>query len=381
MLIPDFSKKDKNSLSYLKKLIEQFESKNPIDLNMGVNSSFFSYQNYVTGLFKHLEDTYISNKNVAKFKDDCNRLFQTYDISALSFPSKVLYIDTLLYYGEIDLAISEWIKLTVHNQKGRESQVTQIIEFEQHKKKSVVNVALIRIIADEKTQLTDFGKRNFNQISSFIDNYINESYKISFFEEFFSNYSFDFRNKKTYPFEYYAKFFKSNKSQISQWKHYLENKSNSYIKKDGTLSLTILHEAIINKASAVLRECENQYRLSINSKKIGEAWISETELYYNIKSYHKNIEVIHHGKPDWLGRQHFDVWIPSLKIAIEYHGKQHDKPIDFFGGEKAFIKNQERDFKKKNLAEKHKVLLIEVRNGYQLEQVIEKINKQIENKS
>jgi hypothetical protein len=381
MVIPDFSKKDKDSLSFLKKLIEQFESKNPIDLSIGINSSFFSYQNYVTGLFKHLEDTYISNKNVAKFKDDCNRLFQTYDISNLSFHAKVLYIDTLLYYGEIDLAISEWIKLTVNNQKGRESQVTQIIEFEQHKKKSVVNGALIRIIADEKTQLTDFGKRNFNQISSFIDNYINESYKISFFEEFFSNYSFDFRNKKTYPFEYYAKFFESNKSQILQWKHYLENKSNSYIKKDGTLSLTILHEAIINKASAVLRECENQYRLSINSKKIGEAWISETELYYNIKSHYKNIEVIQHGKPDWLGRQHFDVWIPSLKIAIEYQGKQHDKPIDFFGGENAFVKNQERDLKKKNLAEKHKVLLIEVRNGYQLEQVIEKINKEIEDKS
>lgn len=381
MIIPDFSKKDKDSLSFLKMFIARFENKNPIDLNINIDSSFFSNQSYVTGLFKHLEHAYISNKDLAKFKNECNRLIQTYETGSLSVPAKVLYIDTLRYYSELDLAISEWIKLTVHNQKGREDQITQIIEFEQHKKESVVNGAMIRIIADEKTQLTDFGKRNFNQISLFIDNYINENYKVSFFEDFFSNYSFDFRNKKTYPFEYYAKFFKNNKSQVSSWKHYLKNKSNSYIKKDGTLSLKLVHEAIINKASVVLRECENQYRLSINSKKIGEAWISETELYYNIKSYYKNIEVIQHGKPDWLGRQHFDVWIPSLKIAIEYQGKQHDKPIDFFGGEKAFIKNQERDLKKKNLAEKYNVLLIEVRNGYQLEQVIEKINKEIEDKS
>jgi hypothetical protein len=376
MVIPDFSKKDKDSLSFLKMFIERFENKNPIDLNINIDSSFFSNKSYVIGLFKHLEDTYISNKDLAKFKNDCNRLIQTYETGSLSYSAKVLYIDTLLYYGESDLAISEWIKLTIHNQKGRESQITQIIEFEQHKKESIVNGAMIRIIADEKTQLTDFGKRNFNQISLFIDNYIKENYKISFFEDFYINYSFDFRNKKTYPFEYYNQFFVDNKSQISTWKHYLKKKSN-YIKKDGTLPLGVVHVAIINKASAVLRECENQYRLSINSKKIGEAWISETELYYNIKSHYKNIEVIQHGKPDWLGRQHFDVWIPSLKIAIEYQGKQHDKPIEFFGGEKAFIKNQERDLKKKKLAEKHNVLLIEVRNGYQLERVIEKINREL----
>jgi hypothetical protein len=46
---------------------------------------------------------------------------------------------------------------------------------------------------------------------------------------------------------------------------------------------------------------------------------------------------------------HFDVYFPELNIAIGYQGIQHQKPIDFFGGEQAFIKNQERDYRKKQL--------------------------------
>jgi hypothetical protein len=375
MIIPDFSKQDKESKSFLTLFIERFENQKPIIFEWNdTNGSIFSKQNYVSHLFKHHENKYISDKNLDKFKNECHQLFETYKSGALSVPSKTLYIDTLLYYKELDLAISEWASFTINNRRGSDTEINQIIEFEQKAKRSIVNGTMIRIIASEETQLTDFGKRNYDQISFFVDNYIKANYKISFFEAFYSNYSFNFRNKKTYPVDYYSQFFENNKKQLATWKNYLTEKSVLHMKKDGTLSWGIISSAIINKAASILRDCENEYRLSINSKKIGEAWISETELYYKIKSHYKNVEVIQHGKPDWLGRQHFDIWIPSLKIAIEYHGKQHDEPINFFGGEKAFIKNQERDLKKKQKAKKHNTLLIEVRKGYKLDDIFKMIN-------
>lgn len=376
MTIPEFSKQDEKSMSFLILLIERFENQIPINLEWNnTDGSIFSKQNYITNLFKHLEDKYILDKDLNKFKNECHQLFETYKSGALSGPARNLYIDTLLYYKESDLAISEWESFTIKNRRGSDTEINQIIEFEQKAKRSIVNGTMIRIIASEETQLTDFGKRNYDEISSFVDNYIKINYKISFFEAFYSNYSFNFKIKKTYPVDCYSPFFENNKKQLATWKHYLTEKSILHMKKDGTLSWSIVPYAIVNKAASILRDCENEYRLSINSKKIGEAWISETELYYKIQSRYKNIEVIQHGRPDWLGRQHFDIWIPSLKIAIEYHGKQHDEPISFFGGEKAFIKNQERDLNKKQKAKKHDVLLIEVRKGYDLEDIFKIINE------
>ena len=109
---------------------------------------------------------------------------------------------------------------------------------------------------------------------------------------------------------------------------------------------------------------QNEFRISKGLPKIGEGWISETDLYYSIKNEFKNIEIIHHGKPDWLGRQHVDIWIPKYNIGIEYQGLQHDVPIDFFGGEEGFKKNKERDLRKKKLFLKNNSILIEVREGY-----------------
>lgn len=39
----------------------------------------------------------------------------------------------------------------------------------------------------------------------------------------------------------------------------------------------------------------------------------------------------------------FDFYIPSMKLAIEYNGEQHYKPIDFYGGDQSLIETQKRD--------------------------------------
>jgi hypothetical protein len=111
----------------------------------------------------------------------------------------------------------------------------------------------------------------------------------------------------------------------------------------------------------ILRKAENRVRQNHNIALVGEGWISETELFYRVKQLLPNCEVIHHGKPLWLGRQHLDIWIPSLDIAIEYQGAQHFKAVDFFGGEESFKRNIERDSRKKQLCIDNRIHLVEIR--------------------
>lgn len=50
----------------------------------------------------------------------------------------------------------------------------------------------------------------------------------------------------------------------------------------------------------------------------------------------------------------------KVKCLIEYQGKQHYSPIDFFGGEKSFEKQQEYDNKKRDYCMKNNIPLIEI---------------------
>ena len=124
----------------------------------------------------------------------------------------------------------------------------------------------------------------------------------------------------------------------------------------------------------LMRDAENTLREERDIPRIGEGWVAETELYYQIRKAFPDESVIQHGRPGWLGRQHLDVYLPDLKVALEYQGEQHDRPVAFFGGEEAFRKNVERDRKKLAKCKKHGVRIIYVRPGYQLETVISEIN-------
>lgn len=120
-------------------------------------------------------------------------------------------------------------------------------------------------------------------------------------------------------------------------------------------------------------EQENLFRESRGLPRIGEGWISETELFYQLKSHFSSTTVIHHGRPKWLGRQHVDIWFPNWKIGVEYQGEQHDKPIDFFGGLSSYENGKSRDERKKLLFKDNGATLIEVRPGYMIEELIEQI--------
>ena len=131
--------------------------------------------------------------------------------------------------------------------------------------------------------------------------------------------------------------------------------------------------SFVKMCEEMIRDAENEYRQSLGVPRIGEGWIAETELYYYLKNFFTELEVVQHGRPAWLGNQHLDVFIPELGVAIEYQGLQHDKPVEFFGGEAAFEKTKERDARKKKLCFDNDIKLIYVREGYDLDKLIKEI--------
>ena len=121
----------------------------------------------------------------------------------------------------------------------------------------------------------------------------------------------------------------------------------------------------------------NKVRELLGLPKIGEGWISETKLYYQIRERFPLEVVSQHYKPKWLGRQHFDIYFPLLNIAIEYQGKQHYEPVEFFGGQDAFKKNVKRDALKLKKSKNNNCTLIYVNPGYDLEEVVNEIKDSI----
>ncbi len=89
---------------------------------------------------------------------------------------------------------------------------------------------------------------------------------------------------------------------------------------------------------------------------INGKWINEQSLFRMIKSMYN--DALYQYRPDWLEPQSLDVYIPSVKIGIEYQGVQHYKKVDFFGGEDAYLHRVELDNRKRNLCKDNGVCLL-----------------------
>ncbi len=92
-------------------------------------------------------------------------------------------------------------------------------------------------------------------------------------------------------------------------------------------------------------------------------WKTEEYVYKIIKKQYKNYGVIYQHKPYFLhssfgGQMSYDVFISGLSIAIEYQGKQHFEPVDYFGGQEAFERVQQRDKEKRMLSEAQGISLV-----------------------
>ncbi|MGA9414148.1 MAG: hypothetical protein WBV60_05610 [Terriglobales bacterium] len=106
------------------------------------------------------------------------------------------------------------------------------------------------------------------------------------------------------------------------------------------------------------RDAENKVRDILRVPRIGEGWISETQLFRLLELFFSDYELIREACPDWLGNQRLDFFIPALSLAIEYQGEQHFKPVERFGGEATFPETQLRDARKRRLCKENGVRLV-----------------------
>jgi flagellin-specific chaperone FliS len=148
-------------------------------------------------------------------------------------------------------------------------------------------------------------------------------------------------------------------------RHKLEFQQYSFV------NLTAKGKKLIKELSL---KSENILRKSLELPDVGAGWISETKLFNSLKSDFEFTKVIQHASPSWLGRQHFDVYFPEYKVAVEYHGQQHFEPVEFFGGEAAFKENVKRDARKIKLAKTNSVKLFVIKEGYNYDELKSTIN-------
>lgn len=275
--------------------------------------------------------------------------------------------------------------------------IKSILEYENNLNRELLNGELIAKIAGY-SHLTEFGQNNINRIMPFANKQL-QIYKDDkgkkFFDLFLENEKpirtckvstitekriiFGFFKKQqteikyVYNSEYYKEFFLST----SEYEYYKSIDDNQ--KKSGYISLMphVVEKAIFNQCRLILKKAEDLYREKIGMPKVGEGWISETELFYKISEYFKEYEVIQHASPNWLGRQHLDIYLPKLNIGIEYQGTQHYEPIEFFGGKEAFKKTVERDERKKELCAENDCVLIYAEKGYDLNEITSTVKQVI----
>ena len=110
--------------------------------------------------------------------------------------------------------------------------------------------------------------------------------------------------------------------------------------------------------------------------KIGQRWINETIVYNIVKDFlGEDYEVIQHARPSYLNGLEYDVYVPHLKLAIEYNGVQHHEAVSIFGGEEGLKKTKARDERKNSLSLENGICLIRLNPDYSKEKLFARLRQ------
>ena len=101
-------------------------------------------------------------------------------------------------------------------------------------------------------------------------------------------------------------------------------------------------------------KAEMQQKGLINSGLHNE---NERKLFFMVKELYP--DAIYQYRDEWLGYLTLDIYIPSIKVAIEYQGSQHYKSVRFYGGKEALESIQKRDKTKEELCNYQGIKLIQ----------------------
>jgi len=125
-----------------------------------------------------------------------------------------------------------------------------------------------------------------------------------------------------------------------------------------------------------IRSIENQVRKNSGYREVGTVY-NEILIFNYFKENFKDHDILYQYKPAWLGRQIFDVYFKSLNVAIEYNGKQHYQPIEFYGGDKGFENLVRLDTLKRKKCLENNCILFEIKYDEDINLALSNISDKI----
>lgn len=362
-------------------LVEEISKGNFIDIN--------GETYYIELYLRTVVEQFVIDKNIIillKKFDGINKAYGNFPEvkrNLLSFTA-----DAYLYLGDFDNA---WIFM-----QQRFITMSDIINIRAKCKETFIDSRDLISIFGSKNGLTKFGKNNIESILKIVSTNLDSFHQLhgkNFIEHFCQQ--FDFANLSREDFLKLREFFDNEKEvffaersyELFERRYYLKRKKYQekfrrtiftgavnyppYIEYE--LVPPIIIKAIENNSKRMIRECENTLREEISIPRIGEGWIAETELFYKLKECFSGEKIVNHARPFWLAPQHLDIYFPERNIGVEYQGLQHQKPVEYFGGQKAFEKQQKRDKRKEQLCNENKCQLIYVYEDYSFDEIAKKI--------
>ncbi|MDO4502185.1 MAG: hypothetical protein Q4D06_03280 [Coriobacteriia bacterium] len=134
-----------------------------------------------------------------------------------------------------------------------------------------------------------------------------------------------------------------------------------YCKDEGDLSYRLPNEIAAKLCGGAYDECDRgTYVKPVNR------WKTEEYVLNIVKKEYGSLGVVSQFRPHYLktecGCLSYDIYIAGLKVALEYQGKQHFEPVDYFGGVDSYAMQVERDQLKRQRSVENGVRLIYI--GY-----------------
>lgn len=134
-------------------------------------------------------------------------------------------------------------------------------------------------------------------------------------------------------------------------------------------------EVAVEELLNLAREAETTAKEEQGVPKATEAWADETQLCIRLKKFFSDEPVIHHHRPDWLGRKHLDILLPKRGIAVEYRVPKEVPTGVRRASTTCPEESHNGDTEKRNLCEAHGIQVVEVGPGYNFDSLIGKIIK------
>lgn len=348
----ELDRMDEDQKSFYEYWLSKWKQGQAIDLKGNIDY----LRPYISNILSWSEK---SQKSRNKLVKELSKLQEAYSHNGTFFGQAGTWIaDTYILDDKYEKAITELRKVRDNCGYSVSKKLWSLLHH-------IENIPIGKDLLAQHSQLTDYGKKNIERVdkelTKLLQNYENKN-SISLSHELVEQMMMRPEDK---PLQ--LKLFRS-----SSWRQ--ETDIDAYKPAESGIRNLLEEEGL-------RVEAENRIRKKDNLPKIGEGWVSETTLKDIVKELLEphGYSVEYRSSPDWLERQHLDIFVPDLNLAIEYMGKQHYEPIEHFGGEESFQKQKQNDKKKLEKCRENKIDLIYFKYDKPLERdyIAKKLSKHV----